>query len=42
MDMLNKKADKLFEIIQNYKNKDDEQYKILYAQLQEIEYIIDN
>lgn len=42
MDMLNKKADKLFEIIQNYKNKDDEQYKILCNQLNELEYIIDN
>lgn len=42
MDMLNKKADKLLEIIKNYKNKDDEQYKILCNQLLEVEYIIDN
>lgn len=42
MDMLNKKADKLLEIIQNYKNKNDEQYKILCNQLLEVEYIIDN
>lgn len=42
MDMLNKKADKLYEIIQKYQNKDDEQYKILCNQLEELEYIIDN
>ena len=42
MDMLNKKADKLYEIIQKYQNKDDNQYKILCNQLEELEYIIDN
>lgn len=42
IEMLNKKADKLYEIIQNYKNKDDEQYKMLCNQLLEIEYMIDN
>jgi len=42
MDMLNKKADKLLEIIKNYPNKEDEQYKILCDQLLELEYIIDN
>lgn len=42
MDMLNKKADKLYEIIQNYQNKDDAQYQILCKQLEELEYMIDN
>ena len=42
MDMLNKKADKLYEIIQKYQNKDDAQYKLLCNQLIELEYIIDN
>ena len=42
LDMLNKKADKLYEIIQKYENKDDAQYKLLCNQLLELEYIIDN
>ena len=42
LDMLNKKADKLYEIIQKYENKEDAQYKLLCNQLLELEYIIDN
>jgi hypothetical protein len=42
MDMLNKKADKLYEIIKKYQNKDDAQFKLLCNQLIELEYIIDN
>ena len=42
LDMLNKKADKLYEIIQKYENKEDAQFKLLCNQLLELEYIIDN
>ena len=37
LDMLNKKADKLYEIIQKYENKDDAQYKLLCNLLLELE-----